>query len=58
MWTPCQGHIKKKGVLRNGKCNAALPVFSRRGEGHGKADWLSEQVNPEFGKAHFPKTNY
>ena len=38
MWTPCQGHVKKKGVLRNRK-----------------ADWLSEQVNPEFGRRHLPK---
>ena len=38
MWTPCQGHVKKKGVLRNRK-----------------ADWLSEQIIPEFCRGHLPQ---
>ena len=41
--------------MRNGKCGAALPVFPHRGEGHRKADWLSQEIFPEFGVRHLPQ---
>ena len=41
--------------MRNGKCSAALPVFSRRGERRGKADRLGQEIFPEFHGRHLPQ---
>ena len=41
--------------MRNGNPERGVPVFSRRGDGDGKADRLSQKIFPEFGGRHLPQ---
>ena len=41
--------------MRNGNPERGIPVFSRRGEGHGKANRLGQEIFPEFHGRHLPQ---
>jgi hypothetical protein len=49
MWTPCQGHIKKKPQGLWGGCRPAAILFVYES---GQPDWPGEEVIPEFRGRH------